>query len=107
MTIPAEGSRRVLRAFKTELDLNNTQRTKCAQHAGAARYAYNWGLARKLAAYTCPSPGAGQAQAKTPTAIDLHKKLNCLKKPELTWLHASTKCGPQKHLRTLRRAVYR
>jgi len=37
---------KILRAFKTELDLNNVQRTHCAQHAGAARYAYNWGLAR-------------------------------------------------------------
>ena len=33
---------RILRAFKTELDLNNGQRTACARHAGAARYAYNW-----------------------------------------------------------------
>ena len=53
----------VQRAFKTELDLNDVQRTACARHAGTARYAYNWGLARKIAAFK-----AGQ---KTPTAIDL------------------------------------
>jgi putative transposase len=41
----------VLRAYKTELDLNNAQRTACTQHAGAARWAYNWGLARKIEAY--------------------------------------------------------
>jgi putative transposase len=41
----------VLSAYKTELDLNNAQRTACAKHAGAARWAYNWGLARKIEAY--------------------------------------------------------
>jgi putative transposase len=41
----------ILRAFKTELDLNNSQKTACARHAGAARWAYNWGLARKIEAY--------------------------------------------------------
>ena len=31
--------------FKTELKLNNQQRTMMAKHAGVARHAYNWGLA--------------------------------------------------------------
>jgi hypothetical protein len=35
---------RVQRAYKTELDLNDQQVTACKQHAGAARWAYNWGL---------------------------------------------------------------
>ena len=34
------------RAYKTELELNNEQITACKRHAGAARWAYNWGLAR-------------------------------------------------------------
>jgi hypothetical protein len=38
---------KTLRAFKSELDLNNKQKTASLQHAGAARFAYNWGLARK------------------------------------------------------------
>src|SRR5258706_15824052 len=96
MTIPAEGSRRVLRAFKTELDLNNVQKARCARHAGAARYAFNWGLARKIAAY--------EAHEKTPTAIDLHKKLNGLKKNELAWMYESSKCAPQEALRDLDKA---
>jgi putative transposase len=33
---------RILRAYKTELDLNHAQKMACARHAGAARYAYNW-----------------------------------------------------------------
>ena len=35
------------RAYKTELDLNNQQTTACRKHAGAARWAFNWGLRRK------------------------------------------------------------
>jgi hypothetical protein len=31
------------RVYKTELDLNNEQTTACRKHAGAARWAYNWG----------------------------------------------------------------
>jgi len=86
----------VLRSFKTELDLNNRQKTACLRHAGAARYAYNWGLARKMAARL-----AGE---KTPTAIDLHRELNALKKTELDWMYEVSKCAPQEALRDLDRA---
>jgi putative transposase len=34
-----------MKSFKTELNLNNKQRTLMAKHAGVARHAYNWGLA--------------------------------------------------------------
>jgi len=34
----------ILRADTTELDLNNAQLTACKRHAGAARFAYHWGL---------------------------------------------------------------
>lgn len=84
---------KVLRAFKTELDLNNAQKTACARHAGAARYAYNWGLARKKEAFA-----NGQ---KTPSAIDLHRELNALKKAELIWMYEVSKCAPQEALRDL------
>ena len=83
----------VLRAYKTELDLNNTQKTACARHAGAARYAYNWGLARKQEAL--------QAGEKVPSAIDLHRELNVLKKTELSWMYEVSKCAPQEALRDL------
>ena len=86
----------ILRAFKTELDLNNAQKTACARHAGAARWAYNWGLARKIEAY--------QAGRKVPTAIDLHRELNVLKKTELAWMYAVSKCAPQEALRNLDQA---
>jgi putative transposase len=38
----------IQRAYKTELDLNNQQVTACRKHAGAARWAYNWGLAQSF-----------------------------------------------------------
>lgn len=87
---------RIVRAFKTELDLNNAQQTACARHAGAARYAYNWGLARKIEAYR-----AGQ---KVPSAIDLHRELNVLKQDELSWMYEVSKCAPQEALRNLDQA---
>jgi putative transposase len=52
-------------AYKTELDLNQKQVTACKRHAGAARYAYNWGLHIKQDRY--------QATRKSPTAIDRHR----------------------------------
>lgn len=33
----------MLLGFKTELKLNNRQKTMLAQHAGVARHAWNWG----------------------------------------------------------------
>jgi putative transposase len=87
---------KVLRGYKTELDLNNIQKTACAKHAGAARYAFNWGLARKLQAYL--------AGHKTPSAFDLHRELNFLKKTELAWMYEVSKCAPQEALRNLDQA---
>ena len=84
---------KIIRAWKTELDLNNVQRSACARHAGAARYAYNWGLGRKIQAY--------KAGEKTPSAIDLHRELNVLKQDELNWMYAVSKCAPQEALRNL------
>jgi putative transposase len=87
---------KILRAYKTELDLNNVQQTACARHAGAARYAYNWGLARKKEAFS--------TGAKTLSAIDLHRELNVLKKTELPWMYEVSKCAPQESLRDLDKA---
>ena len=87
---------KIVRGFKTELDLNNKQRTACMRHAGTARFSYNWGLERKIAAY--------QAREKTPSAIDLHRELNRLKKSEFSWMYEVSKCAPQEALRDLDQA---
>jgi putative transposase len=77
---------KILRGYKTELDLNNRQRSHCLQHAGAARFAYNWGLARRMAAY--------EAEGQTLTSVDLHKELNRLKKTDFAWMYKVSKCAP-------------
>ena len=59
------------RAYKTELELNHQQISACKRHAGAARWAYNWGLARKQEAY--------RATGTSPSAMELHRELNALK----------------------------
>ena len=41
----------VQRGYKTEIAPNNKQRTKLAQNAGAARFAYNWALNLKQTAF--------------------------------------------------------
>src|SRR6266516_5169305 len=82
--------------YKTELDLNNKQRTACLQHAGAARFAYNWALNRKREAY--------KKGEKVPTAIDLHRAFNTLKQTELSWMYTVSKCAPQEALRNLDKA---
>ncbi len=84
---------RVTRAYKTELDLTDQQTTTCRKHAGAARWAYNWGLARKQEAY--------QATGKSPSAIDLHRELNALKQTDVPWMYEVSKCAPQEALRNL------
>jgi len=89
----------ILRGYKTELDLNDRQRSACLRHAGTARFAYNWGLARKQAAYA-----SGE---RMPTAIDLHKALNALKQTEFAWMYAVSKCAPQEALRDLDQAFAR
>ena len=41
---------------------------------------------------------------KIPTAIDLHRELNILKKGELSWMYEVSKCAPQEALRNLDQA---
>jgi putative transposase len=69
---------KIVCGYKTELALNNQQRRHCLKHAGTARFAYNWGLARRKAAYA--------TNGETRSAIDLHKELNRLKKTEYPWM---------------------
>ena len=89
---------KVRRGYKVELDLNNAQRTLCLKHAGCSRFAWNWGLSRKQEAY--------QQTGKMPTAIDLHRELNALKKTDYLWMYECSKAAPQEALRDLD-AAYR
>jgi IS605 OrfB family transposase len=83
----------ITRGYKTELDLNNKQMTACKQHAGAARFAYNWGLKRKQDVY--------RTTGRSISAIDLHRELNALKPREFPWMYEVSKCAMQEALRDL------
>jgi putative transposase len=89
----------------------HAQRKLLAQAAGCARFAWNWGLAKKQAAWALrraalASGTALDAALKVPTAIDLHRELNRLKKNPVEdggvpWMRESSKAAPQEALRDL------
>ena len=83
----------ITRGYRSELNLNNKQITACKKHAGAARYAYNWGLSRKREVY--------QTTSHSISAMELHRELNQLKQSELPWMYECSKCAPQEALRGL------
>jgi len=83
----------IQRAYKTELDLNNEQITACKKHAGATRWAYNWGLHCKQEEY--------RTRGTSPSAVDLRRELNALKQTTVPWLYEVSKCAPQEALRNL------
>ena len=86
----------VLKAYKTEIDPNNVQRTALLRHAGAARFAFNWGLAKRKREY--------EENGKSSNAMELHRQLNALKKTDFPWLYEVSKAAPQEALRDLDKA---
>ncbi len=66
------------------------------KHAGVARFAYNWGLARRKEEYERTGRSSG--------AIELHRQLNALKRTDYPWMYEVSKCAPQEALRDLDRA---
>ncbi|MBN3897112.1 MAG: IS200/IS605 family element transposase accessory protein TnpB [Nostoc sp. NOS(2021)] len=93
----------MLLGFKTELKLNNLQRTQLLQHCGVSRHAWNWGLAltKQILDHNQINP---IEKIKFPSAIDLHKWLVALVKPEYPWYYECSKSTPQEALRSLRTA---
>ncbi len=87
---------KINRAYRYELKPNADQRILLAKHAGCARFAYNWGLARRIELY--------QAEKKSTNAMEQHRELNKLKQTEFPWMYEVSKCAPQEALRDLDRA---
>jgi putative transposase len=83
----------VVRGYKTELAPTPEQYVLLCQCAGAARFAYNYGLARKQEARKAGLP--------TPSAIDLQKELTARKHDDLPWLLPLSKWIVQNALRDL------
>ena len=87
------------KAYRYELDPNNIQRSHLAQHVGVARFAYNWGLEKRIARYK-----NNQGDDRFTDAMKQHKLLNSLKKTEFSWMYETSKCAPQEALRNLHQA---
>jgi len=93
----------MLLGFKTELKLNDRQRTQLVKHCGVARHAWNWGLwlTKNLLNHNKTNPNE---RLKFPTAIDLHKLLVAMVKSENPWYYECSKSTPQQALMALREA---
>jgi putative transposase len=87
----------VNQAFRFELSPNKEQRKALAQHIGAARFAYNWGLEMALRAL--------EEARRIPSAPELHKAWNVWKRENAPWWTEVSKCAPQEAFRDLERAL--
>jgi putative transposase len=83
-------------AYRYELKPNYSQMVSLGQHAGTARFAYNWGLNQRITLY--------EKEKKSTNAIEQHRQLNVLKESEFPWMYEVSKCAPQEALRDLDRA---
>jgi putative transposase len=89
----------ICRAYRFALDPSASQERMLRSHAGAARFAWNWGLAKCAERY--------EAEGKWYSAIDLHGLWNAAKKadPALAWWGENSKCAYQEAFRDLDRAL--
>ena len=90
---------RVVQAFRFALDPTPGQERALRSHAGAARFAWNWGLARCIE--------RRRAEGTWYSSADLHKLWNAEKKadPALAWWDRNSKCAYQEAFRDLDQAL--
>ncbi len=90
---------KVVQAYRFALDPSPAQERMLRSHAGAARFAWNWGLAKCNERYA--------AERKWYSAAELHKLWNAQKKadPGLAWWPENSKCAYQEAFRNLDRAL--
>jgi putative transposase len=93
------GGARVIQAYRFALDPAPAQERMLRSHAGAARFAWNWGLAQCQQRY--------QAEGSWYSGLELHKLWNTAKKadPALAWWTENSKCVYQEAFRNLDRAL--
>ena len=86
-------------AYRFALDPIPAQERALRSHAGAARFAWNWGLARCQERY--------DAEGKWYSGAGLHRVWNAEKKsdPALAWWAENSKCAYQEAFRDLDRAL--
>jgi putative transposase len=90
---------KVSQAYRFALGPSPEQERALRSHAGAARFAWNWGLAKCKQRY--------DAEATWYSGVDLHKLWNAEKKadPGLAWWCENSKCAYQEAFRDLDRAL--
>jgi putative transposase len=90
---------KVIQAYRFALDPTSSQERALRSHAGAARFAWNWGLGRCTERYA--------AEGRWYSAVDLHKLWNAAKQaePDLAWWDQNSKCVYQEAFRDLDRAL--
>jgi putative transposase len=86
-------------AYRFALAPSPAQERALRSHAGAARFAWNWGLGKCEERYA--------AERKWYSAAELHRLWNAAKKadPDLAWWAENSKCAYQEALRNLERAL--
>ena len=86
-------------AYHYELQPTRGQLSLLRQHAGAARYAYNWGLQERIKIFK-----ENKGKDRFVSAIDQHKSWNIWKRLNAPWWTEVSKCAPQEALKNLDRA---
>lgn len=90
----------MIRSYKYQLNLNETQKSKFAKFFGCTRFIYNFMLEKRIKAY--------QQDKKRLTAFDLCKLLTPLKKQEeYSWLNEVTNESLQQSIRNMDSAFTR
>ncbi len=67
----------MLRAYKTELDPNNKQRTMLVKYCGAARFVFNWALADRIERHK---------QGLSTNMYEQKKRFNAIKDEQFPWI---------------------
>jgi putative transposase len=90
---------KVNQAYRFALDPSVAQERALRSHAGAARFAWNWGLAKCQERY--------EVEGRWYSGTGLHKLWNSEKKadPALAWWAENSKCSYQEAFRDLDRAL--
>jgi putative transposase len=89
----------VNQAYRYELDPNNVQGTLFAKHAGTARFAWNWALARRIERFE-----KNEGKARFTCAAEQHREWNEWKRTGAPWWTEVSKCAPQEAFRDLDQA---
>ena len=82
----------MLIAHRIALDPTNVQRTRFAQAAGTARFAWNWALSEWKRQYEAHR---ADPSVPLPDEAALRRRLNAAKRDRFPWMYEVTKCAPQ------------